>query len=166
LRDLHQTVREALLVRYELNDRGSPAVTHDLCRLPLKKQALAQTLDTRFQTSSGRGLSQSSRRASRRRGGPLEMDDKKAMNAIFYVARTGCQWRALPHSLGKSTVHDRFQEWRRGESSRERGRRACSTTTRRECANRAGGGGSEQARHQARGKDAREHPDRETEADS
>ncbi len=42
------------------------------------------------------------------------MDDRKAMNAIFYVLRTGCQWNALPRSLGaSSTVHDRFQEWRK-----------------------------------------------------
>jgi len=35
------------------------------------------------------------------------------MNAIFYLLRTGCQWKALPRSLGApSTVHDRFQEWR------------------------------------------------------
>jgi len=35
------------------------------------------------------------------------------MSAIFYVLRTGCQWKALPRSLGApSTVHDRFQEWR------------------------------------------------------
>ncbi len=48
-----------------------------------------------------------------RRGRP-RMDDRKAMNAIFYVNGTGCQWKALPHSLGKkSTVHDRFQEWRK-----------------------------------------------------
>jgi len=41
------------------------------------------------------------------------MDDRKAMNAIFYIARTECQWKALPRSLGaSSTVHDRFQEWR------------------------------------------------------
>lgn len=40
------------------------------------------------------------------------MEDRKAMNAIWYVLRTGIQWEALPHSLGaKSTVHDRFQEW-------------------------------------------------------
>ena len=33
------------------------------------------------------------------------------MSAIFYVLRTGCQWNALPRSLGaSSTVHDRFQE--------------------------------------------------------
>ena len=42
------------------------------------------------------------------------MDDRKAMSAIFYVLRTRCQWNALPRSLGSSsTVHDRFQEWRK-----------------------------------------------------
>ena len=47
------------------------------------------------------------------RPGRPRMDNWKAMNAIFYVARTGCQWKALPRSLGApSTVHDRFQEWR------------------------------------------------------
>ena len=50
------------------------------------------------------------------RPGRPRMDDRKAMNAIYYVARTGCQWGALPRSLGaKSTVHDRFQEWRDAE---------------------------------------------------
>jgi len=45
--------------------------------------------------------------------GRPRMDDRKAMNAIFYIARTGCHWKALPRSLGaSSTVHDRFQEWR------------------------------------------------------
>jgi putative transposase len=44
------------------------------------------------------------------------MDDRKAMNAIFYVLRTGVQWKALPRSLGAaSIVHDRFQEWRRAD---------------------------------------------------
>jgi len=39
--------------------------------------------------------------------------DRQAMDAIFYVLRTGCPWKALPRSLGApSTVHDRFQEWR------------------------------------------------------
>lgn len=40
------------------------------------------------------------------------MDDRQALDAIFYVLRTGCQWKALPRSLGAaSTVHDRFQLW-------------------------------------------------------
>jgi len=41
------------------------------------------------------------------------MPDRQAMDAIFYMLRTGCQWKAPPRSLGApSTVHDRFQEWR------------------------------------------------------
>ena len=52
------------------------------------------------------------KRKKKKTGRP-RMDDRKAMNAIFYIARTGCQWKALPRSLGaSSTVHDRFQQWR------------------------------------------------------
>jgi putative transposase len=48
------------------------------------------------------------------KGGRPCMDDRQALDAIFYVLRTGCQWKALPRSLGAgSTVHDRFQEWPR-----------------------------------------------------
>jgi transposase len=48
----------------------------------------------------------------RSKGGRPPMDDRKAMNAVLYVLRTGCQWRALPRSLGAgTTVHDRFQQW-------------------------------------------------------
>jgi transposase len=32
------------------------------------------------------------------------MDDRRAMSAIFYVLRTGCQWNALPRSLGASST--------------------------------------------------------------
>jgi putative transposase len=46
------------------------------------------------------------------RGGRPRMEDRKALDAIVYVMRTGIQWKALPRSLGaSSTVHDRFQEW-------------------------------------------------------
>jgi len=49
----------------------------------------------------------------KKKPGRPRMDDRRAMNAIFYVLKTGCQWKALPRSLGApSTVHDRFQEWR------------------------------------------------------
>ncbi|MGC9084359.1 MAG: IS5 family transposase [Anaerolineae bacterium] len=45
----------------------------------------------------------------KKKPGRPRMDDRKAI----YVLRTGCQWKALPRSLGApSTVHDRFQEWR------------------------------------------------------
>jgi putative transposase len=54
------------------------------------------------------------RKKNEDRPGRPRTDDRKNMNAIFYVLRTGCQWKALPRSLGApSTVHDRFQEWRR-----------------------------------------------------
>ncbi len=37
---------------------------------------------------------------------------RKVMAGIFYAARTGCQWKALPKEYGSgSTVHRRFQEW-------------------------------------------------------
>jgi putative transposase len=46
------------------------------------------------------------------KGGRPRMPDRQALDAIVYVLRTGCQWKALPRCLGAaSTVHDRFQEW-------------------------------------------------------
>lgn len=37
---------------------------------------------------------------------------RRTMDAIFYVLRTGCQWKALPRCLGSgSTAHDYFQKW-------------------------------------------------------
>ena len=39
------------------------------------------------------------------------VDDRKAMDAIFFVLRTGCQWKAL-NAMGlcsKSAAHRRFQ---------------------------------------------------------
>ncbi len=46
-------------------------------------------------------------------GGRPREDDRRCMEAILYVLRTGIQWKALPRSMGAaSTVHDRFQEWR------------------------------------------------------
>ena len=36
------------------------------------------------------------------------------LNAILYVNRTGCQWRALPHDFPKwKTVYTIFWRWRR-----------------------------------------------------
>src|SRR5436309_15725940 len=49
---------------------------------------------------------------AKKKVGRPRMDDRQAMTAIFYLLRTGCQWKALPRSLGaSSTVHDRFQWW-------------------------------------------------------
>ena len=39
-------------------------------------------------------------------------DDRKIMNAIFYVLRTGMPWRDLPERFGDGTkVHLRFSRW-------------------------------------------------------
>ena len=46
------------------------------------------------------------------RGGRPPLPNRTAMNGIFYVLRTGCQWKAVPRCYGAgSTVHKRFQEW-------------------------------------------------------
>ena len=37
---------------------------------------------------------------------------RKVLEGIFYVLRTGCQWKMLPNQYGSgSTCHRRFQEW-------------------------------------------------------
>ena len=44
--------------------------------------------------------------------GRKPMPARKALEGIFYVLRTGCQWKALPREYGSgSTVHRTFQNW-------------------------------------------------------
>jgi putative transposase len=51
-----------------------------------------------------------------RKGGAPRKPDQQIFYAIFYILRSGIQWKALPRCLGApSTVHDRFQEWRSPE---------------------------------------------------
>ena len=39
-------------------------------------------------------------------------DDRKIMNAIFYVLRTGMPWRDLPERYGPyTTAYNRFNRW-------------------------------------------------------
>jgi putative transposase len=46
-------------------------------------------------------------------GRPRTVDMREILNALFYVARTGCAWRQLPHDLPPwSTVYDYFRQWR------------------------------------------------------
>lgn len=41
-------------------------------------------------------------------------DDRKIMNAIFYVLRTGIPWRDLPERYGPyTTAYNRFNRWSR-----------------------------------------------------
>jgi transposase len=41
------------------------------------------------------------------------VDPRKAMDAIFFVLRTGCQWNALNATgiCSSSSAHRRYQEW-------------------------------------------------------
>jgi putative transposase len=46
-------------------------------------------------------------------GRPRQVEMREVLNAIFYQARSGCQWDMLPHDLpAKSTVYDYFKQWR------------------------------------------------------
>ena len=46
------------------------------------------------------------------KGGRPRVDLRKIADGIFYVLRTGCQWKAAPQEFGSgSTLHRYFQEW-------------------------------------------------------
>lgn len=45
-------------------------------------------------------------------GRPLKHDRRHIVNAIFYLTKTGCQWRFLPKDFPPpSTVYDYFKQW-------------------------------------------------------
>lgn len=51
-------------------------------------------------------------KGKRTAGGRPHADLRHTMDAIFYILRTGVQWKALPRSLGAgSTAHEYFQKW-------------------------------------------------------
>jgi putative transposase len=42
------------------------------------------------------------------------MDLRRVINGIFYVNKTGCQWRMIPTNIGKAhTLYGYFRRWRR-----------------------------------------------------
>ena len=46
-------------------------------------------------------------------GRPRDVEMREVLNAIFYQARSGCQWDMLPHDFPpKSTVFAYFKQWR------------------------------------------------------
>jgi transposase len=48
-----------------------------------------------------------------RRGRPRTTDLRAVVNAIFYIAQTGCQWRLLPRDFPPvTTVQGYFYQWR------------------------------------------------------
>jgi putative transposase len=49
-------------------------------------------------------------------GRPLKYEKREILNAIFYILRTGCQWRYLPHDFPPWTaVYKQYQRWKTGE---------------------------------------------------
>lgn len=62
-------------------------------------------------------------------GRPTEHDRRTIVDAILYVTRTGCQWRALPHDFPCwATVYDLFRQWNRMGVWEK-----CNTTLRERC---------------------------------
>jgi putative transposase len=50
---------------------------------------------------------------ARKRTGRPPADLREVLNGIFYLVRTGCQWRLLPHDFPPwSTVHTWYRRWR------------------------------------------------------
>ena len=46
--------------------------------------------------------------------GVARVDDRRVINGIFYVLRTGSPWRDLPERYGPyTTVYNRFNRWSR-----------------------------------------------------
>src|SRR6478735_99570 len=47
-------------------------------------------------------------------GRPAKHDRREIVNALLYVARTGCQWRALPHDFPPWTIaYWYFRAWKK-----------------------------------------------------
>ena len=47
-----------------------------------------------------------------RKGGRPPLNYRSVMDGIFYVLRTGCQWKAVPKGFGSgSSLHRYFQRW-------------------------------------------------------
>jgi transposase len=46
-------------------------------------------------------------------GGRPRVPDRQVLDGVFFVLRTGCQWRALDATgiVNGATAHRRFQEW-------------------------------------------------------
>ena len=51
--------------------------------------------------------------AARSGGRPRATDLRAVLNAIFYLLRTGCQWRLLPREFPRpGTVYHYFRAWK------------------------------------------------------
>jgi transposase len=53
--------------------------------------------------------------AQGKKNGRPRPDDRKVLNGIFFVLRTGAPWRDLPERYGPyTTVYNRFNRWAKG----------------------------------------------------
>ena len=58
--------------------------------------------------------------AAKRLGRPRETELRAVVDAILYLARTGCQWRMLPKEFPPfPTVQGYFDDWRDDDLVRE-----------------------------------------------
>ncbi len=47
-------------------------------------------------------------------GREREIDIREVINAIFYLLKSGCQWRMIPNDFPKwQTVYDYFSKWKK-----------------------------------------------------
>jgi transposase len=54
------------------------------------------------------------------RGVP-RVDDRRVLNGIFWILRSGAPWRDLPKTYGPNTTcYNRFVRWRRCSNSHQR----------------------------------------------
>ena len=67
-------------------------------------------------------------------GRPRKIDLIAVVNALFYIARTGCQWRMLPRDFPHySTVQQYFYAWRDDGRSRPHRQEADGVQSARVC---------------------------------
>ena len=79
--------------------------------LPLQRQQYDSDLSDE-QWGLVRGFVPKVRSDAQKGGRPPKYERREILNAILYVARTGCQWRLLPHDFPKwKTAYDYFVLW-------------------------------------------------------
>ena len=65
-----------------------------------------------FQTNYGMSLRRYCLKKSHQKLWVDRLPYRKVLDGIFYILRTGCQWKMLPKEYGSGSVcHRRFQEW-------------------------------------------------------
>jgi putative transposase len=51
---------------------------------------------------------------AKKAGRPIKHSRREILDAIFYVIRTGCQWRYLPHDFPPwKTVYEQYRRWKK-----------------------------------------------------